>query len=311
MKRIKILIILVVLSAILIYLFFIDQDKEYFSFVVLPDTQFYSQKYPDIFESQTKWIVENKEKINIEAVITLGDIVQDDDEDENQWMVADRAYKILDDANILYSVLPGNHDITDSGATEFYNKYFPASRFNKNPWYGGNHNGTNRNNYTVVDLEETDFVIVSIEYCPPNSAVSWAKEVFKNHSDKIGILATHAFIDENGEQSKECKRDHRLGDNAGKDLWDEIVVPNENIQIVMNGHFHHKQGGVYRTMQIGDRTVHQMMSNYQDFENGGNGFLRILKFQSRNNKVKVTSYSPYVNKYLTDSANKFSFTIEK
>ena len=30
-------------------------DEEFFSVVVLPDTQFYSERYPDTFHAQTGW----------------------------------------------------------------------------------------------------------------------------------------------------------------------------------------------------------------------------------------------------------------
>ena len=37
--------------------------------VLLPDTQFYSEKYPGLFTLQTHWIVKNKDKYNIRYVI--------------------------------------------------------------------------------------------------------------------------------------------------------------------------------------------------------------------------------------------------
>jgi len=48
-----------------------------FSIVLLPDTQFYSELHPLIFEQQTKWIVDNRAKWNIQAVLGEGDIVRD------------------------------------------------------------------------------------------------------------------------------------------------------------------------------------------------------------------------------------------
>ena len=34
-------------------------DSEYFTIAVLPDTQYYSEKYPAIFTKQTQWIADN------------------------------------------------------------------------------------------------------------------------------------------------------------------------------------------------------------------------------------------------------------
>ena len=284
-------------------------EPEDFSFIILPDTQWYSYKHPEILMSQMNWIKKNHGDLNTKAVITLGDIVQNRDDHEEEWQNAARAYDVLDSTNLPYNVLPGNHDITKSGATKFFNQYFPPKRFNKNPWYGGNHDGTNRNNFITFDAEGIDFVLVSLEYCPPDGAVVWAREIFGKHPGKIGILATHAYLNENGVRSEECKRSNRLGDNAGVNIWEKVVKPASNVQIVMNGHFHDKQGGTYLASKVGDRTIHQIMSNYQDFKNGGNGFLRIMSFFIEDEIVRVKAYSPFIEEFLTDETNNFEFEI--
>lgn len=56
---------------------------------------------------------------------------------EIQWINANNAYKILDDANFPYGILVGNHDVghLSNDYTNFY-KYFGKSRYVQNPWYG-------------------------------------------------------------------------------------------------------------------------------------------------------------------------------
>ena len=34
---------------------------EDFSIIILPDTQYYSESYPAIFETQAQWIIDNKD----------------------------------------------------------------------------------------------------------------------------------------------------------------------------------------------------------------------------------------------------------
>ena len=58
----------------------------------------------------TQWIVDNKEKQNIQYVMHTGDIVDSMDR-ESEWVNADKSMKILEDANIPYGVLAGNHDV--------------------------------------------------------------------------------------------------------------------------------------------------------------------------------------------------------
>ena len=94
---------------------------------VLPDTQYYSQKYPLHFEVQTRWIADSRDLLNIAFVTHLGDIV-DSEAEEQQWMRADRAMRLLDGL-VPYAVVPGNHDMNSDRGTPLYHRYFPESRF--------------------------------------------------------------------------------------------------------------------------------------------------------------------------------------
>jgi hypothetical protein len=51
--------------------------------------------------------------------------------------------------------------------------------------------------------------------------------------------------------------------------------------------------------------VYQLLSDYQDWPSGGNGYLRIMEFVPSENKIYVKTYSPYLDQYDNDSANQF------
>ena len=104
-------------------------DTSPFTVMILPDTQNYSEKYPDTYMEQTRWIAGNMEAENTRFVIHLGDIVQNSDI-ESEWQVADKAHKVFDEAQppVPYSVVPGNHDVVHKGDktfwdTDLYEKY--------------------------------------------------------------------------------------------------------------------------------------------------------------------------------------------
>lgn len=65
--------------------------------------------------------------------------------------------------------------------------------------------------------------------------------------------------------------------------------------------------GLGRLTSIGDHgnAVHQVLANYQMKENGGNGWLRIMKFFPKKNKILVTTYSPTLKEYAGDEQNRF------
>jgi len=90
---------------------------EDFTIIVLPDTQFYSQTYPQIYAAQTQWIVDNRVARNIVFVTQLGDCVNNWDQagQEYQWPNASAAWDIIESApglpeGIPYGIAVGNHD---------------------------------------------------------------------------------------------------------------------------------------------------------------------------------------------------------
>src|SRR4249919_660089 len=85
------------------------QSSGDFTIVVLPDTQNYSQYYPQIFDSQTQWIASNAAAQNIKLVIGEGDIVNVSTS-PTQWANAVHSIGILDQAQMPYALAIGNHD---------------------------------------------------------------------------------------------------------------------------------------------------------------------------------------------------------
>ncbi|MDI9379369.1 MAG: hypothetical protein QM845_00625, partial [Verrucomicrobiota bacterium] len=61
---------------------------------VLPDTQIYAMRYPDLFMDQTRWIAANRDRYSIEYVLHLGDITNNNT--SNQWQNAKSALSLLD-----------------------------------------------------------------------------------------------------------------------------------------------------------------------------------------------------------------------
>jgi hypothetical protein len=80
-----------------------------FSIVLLPDTQNEAEFFPQVLDSQTQWMADNRSQLNIQAVLGLGDIVNDGTSPEQQGN-ADVAFRILDDAGVPYFLGIGNHD---------------------------------------------------------------------------------------------------------------------------------------------------------------------------------------------------------
>jgi hypothetical protein len=87
-----------------------------FNIVVLPDTQYYSKYVHARYFEQAQWIWDHADSaadhLNVKQVIHVGDIVNNSD-DPMQWEIAEAAHSLLDMGGIPYTVVPGNHDMTD------------------------------------------------------------------------------------------------------------------------------------------------------------------------------------------------------
>ncbi|SFL80605.1 Calcineurin-like phosphoesterase [Gracilibacillus orientalis] len=107
----------------------VNQDEYDYTFAWMSDTQYYSESYPYIYERQTEWIAEQQEEMKIEYVIHSGDLVDEADQ-EYQWDHAAEYMRTLDDAEVPYGVLAGNHDVLQkTGDYSEYYKYFGEDRF--------------------------------------------------------------------------------------------------------------------------------------------------------------------------------------
>ncbi len=257
-----------------------------FTIAVIPDTQLYSESYPDIFLAQTQWIADNAASQNIVFVSHEGDLV-DDPENMTQWANADRAMTILDNAGIPYGVLPGNHDAGVSGTTN-YNQIFPPDRYSAQPWYGGHYASSNDSSYQLFSVGGDDYLILHLQYNPDSGTVAWADGIIKANPKRRVIVTTHTYLDATGQVNS---------------LWNALIADNPNVYFVLCGHIPDE---VRRTDVSGGHPVYQLLADYQNRPNGGNGWLRLLRFVPEENTVCVETYSPTLDMYETDANSSFT-----
>ena len=171
----------------------VKQDDYDFSFVWMSDTQYYSESYPEIYEGNVQWIVDHKDDMNIKYVIHTGDIVDEADK-EYQWQEADKDMKVLEDANVPYGVLAGNHDVSHQFAdyTKFY-QFFGEDRFKKQPTYGGSYEN-NRGHYDLVSGGGNDFIIIYMGWDIRDQDIQWMDDVVKAYPDRKAILDFHEYL---------------------------------------------------------------------------------------------------------------------
>jgi hypothetical protein len=271
-----------------------------YSVVVLPDTQYYSESYPETYIAQTQWIVDNRVPLNIRFVTHEGDIVDNDDQYKLEWQRADKAMQILD-GEVPYGFLPGNHDMQPDGTANYYLEYFPATRYEGYDWWGGSFSD-NKNNYQFFSGGGEDYLVIHLQFCPTDEALDWANEVLAEHPTRRAIITTHAYLYESAARFERCIKNSD-GNNNGLDMWAELIRPNTNVFMVLAGHV---PGVSRRVDEVDGRLIYQMLADYQGMENGGDGYLRILTFLPEEDSIQVQTYSPTLDAYMSDPENEFS-----
>ena len=263
-----------------------------FTLLWVTDPQVYTNKYQDILSAQNDWILANANRLKVKYAIHTGDLVHYDYKPE-QWEFISSEYKKWDDAGFAYGVLAGNHDMTGSDYSN-YAKYFGASRYNnteKNWWYGGDY----KNNYGHYDLRSTggaDFVFVYLSYGDHSAEdLAWVNSVFAAHPNRIGVLAVHDYMATGGGRTE-----------RGELLFNEVVLKNPNVRMVLCGHNYNSNRAVDEIDDngdgIADRTVYQIMANYQyATDNGGDGFIRFMECDVKNGTITHRTYSPYTQSF--------------
>lgn len=287
-----------------------------FTVIVLPDTQIYSQNYPDIFLAQTRWIVEVAEELNVRFVLHLGDVVNSGASHEYQYVNAKAALELLDEAGIPLIVAIGNHDYDDEArtrGTEMFNKYFGLARYEGKDWFGGAFEENRAENvYALFDIDGEKYLVLALEFGPRRAVIDWAHDVLAAYPDHRVIAITHAYMyfDDTtiGPGDSWNPKAYGVGSDAadGEQLWEELFSRHPNVVLVHSGHI--LGSGVGRRIDVGQggNLVHQVLANYQMRSMGGEGYLRILRFRPDQQVIEVSTYSPYLDRYLEDEHNRFT-----
>jgi hypothetical protein len=303
-----------------------------FTIIALPDTQYYSESFPNILNSQMQWIVKNANTapFNIQGVLGLGDIVNNGSS-STEWTNADAAYKLLDAAHIPYFAAIGNHDYDSNSpagrtsTTTHFNKFFGPMRYRSTSWptpywlssFPAN---SNENFYGVITINGQPFLILALEFYPRDAALTWAAQVIQSNADKQVIVITHSYEYFDNTRVSPCNsfnaQYYGLGaDNDGDSMWAKLIRQYSNITMVLSGHEVRGAGqdaaGHRMDLGVHGNLVNQILSNYQNMTNGGNGYLRIMKFHPSSDTIDVRTYSPYLNSFLTDSTNQFTIPWHK
>ena len=298
-----------------------DSDaRKPFTIVLIPDTQnYWLGGNEELAYNQSKWIVKNKDTLNIKIVIHLGDIVNTWNS-QKEWIMSDKMMKILDDNGIQYIALMGNHDfgkpysLIPNRNYTYFEQYFPDSRIISNQTLSTSKiTPDGGNNYTFLTVGKNEFLIVAMQYCPSRNVVEEVSKAIKQNADKRVILSTHAFLRSDGSWTSVsgggvCTKIPGTDDYSTEAIWDYVVYPNPNVFLVVSGHSSGENKRIDNN--TAGNPVQQVVIDYQNKNNGGDGMLKIITFDPEKDKVYFQTFSPWLNSYANGTKSKFTFDYE-
>ncbi|MFG6147106.1 metallophosphoesterase [Halobacillus sp. B23F22_1] len=282
------------------------QTDDDYTFVWMSDTQYYSKRNPHIYKAMVNWIAEKKNELSIPYVIHTGDIVHNWD-DETQWKHAADSMNVLENEDIPYGMLAGNHDI-DLKNKDYstFSKYFGQSQFENHSYYGGSYKN-NRGHYDILNVNGNNFIMIYMSWGIDQEEIDWVNKVLQKYPEHTAFLNLHQYLLPNGKRSR-----------LGEKLFEQVITPNENVAVTLSGHYYGTASRVDTIDDNGDgmpdRSVHQLFANYQGGPDGGQGYMRLLHVSPEENKIYVKTYSPYMDNYnyydTEDYPGKDEFVIE-
>ncbi|MEJ9231403.1 metallophosphoesterase [Peribacillus butanolivorans] len=285
-------------------------NKNNYNFLFIPDTQRYSNLYPEIFNSQMRWIAKNSKKNHLLMNTFVGDIV--DGNEERQWQNSNAAISILDKKEVPYMIAAGNHDYANGDP---FLTYYGSERFTNKKYYKGT-SPSGYGSYAVVEAGKYEYLFLIVDMDNLQKDLQWSKGVLNQHKNKPTIIVSHDIIDITLENNKPIVVDS----NNGRLIWDELVYNHNQVFMTVNGHYN---GAGHRVKQnAAGNEVIQMLVDYQGNYRGGNGWFRLVEFDEKKNKMFFRTFSPFVDempkkektyidyKYLTDENNLFELDFQ-
>lgn len=299
-----------------------------FTIVLIPDTQYYMDPdpHPDHMggkvahlQEQVNWIRDNVNTQNIAYVGGLGDITNVASE-LFQWTNAKTCYNTLHNytytnndgvtkTGIPYGLAVGNHDQTPysnptpaGNSTVNYNNNFGIAAMSGKPWYGGHYGTNNDSHFDLFSVgtgtSKTDFIVLFAEYdaidYDTDGVNAWMDSILSVYPDRKAIIISHSLVN-NGAFHQQ-----------GQDIYN-AVKDRPNVFMMYSGHLTQEN---WRADTYNGNTIRSFVCDYQGEINGGDGFMRVLKFNLANNTIYTKSISPYnikngINRTKTDENSQF------
>ena len=302
--------------------------------VLIPDTQYYAScRYRHLL-AQSTWIAQERTLRHILGAISLGDLTDHNTDDE--WSFVKESFAPIGKGFPLM-LTNGNHDTGSHGTcdsrdtllSKYFDQDFAASsgalRAVKTP--GNIENAFYSLRFDTPGKGSVKLGVLMLEWSPRKSTVDWANQVLTQHKDHRVIVATHAYLYNDGTRYDYATRERdqlwspleyltardKLGEDQNHDgemLWNALIRRHPGIFLVVSGHVLGQGTGRLTSRGDAGNMVHQILVNYQMLDEGGLGYLRFFELYPDGRSLHMKTYSPSLGLYAYASDQDFRLEIE-
>lgn len=278
-----------------------------YTMIAIPDPQNLVNYHPDAYMQMMQWIVDNRDDLNIQAVMNMGDMVNNNTSAE--WTASKAGMDLLKDSGIPFMPMRGNHD--DSA---WFNQYYDYSTYGSSQsWFGGSyHSDKLDHTYWFVTVGQREYMILSLGWAPSWDVLTWAQGVVEKHADKNVIINCHAYMNSDGTflstGDAHCVSSYLSGYPNGDDVW-AAFKGYKNVVLAMGGHIHSADVVKYTDKNGDGRDVASLLFDRQNDDTRSKlGMLAVLTFHADDNTVDINWYSTNYDA-LYKAKNQFSINV--
>ena len=300
----------------------------------------------DNVERLFKYVAGTAEERKLKQVFVLGDITEvgywNDYNMANaalgapmideEWEIAQKAIFQLN-GKVNYSLCRGNHD--DYMMDDYFNVPAYTDQFkgnggffsetgatypnggrnkDKNPtgavyWSAktGAHDETIVNSWRTMELGETKYLFVTVDYNHSKAVADWLDGLLKKYSDHKAIITTHSYMKADGSIIKSENNGTAYASPIGPaDMWKKVYSRHSNVFMIVCGHETYANIPIY-TIDRGKNgnKVYQFLINPQtyDLKDGqygtqDQGLVMYMNFSEDGKTISLNYYSTLLNKFL-------------
>lgn len=281
-KIFLIFVTMIICSMLCVQVQDVECKNRLFSFLQIGDVQSANETQ---LQSIVRFVLDSKNVFDIRYVVSMGDIVEVYN-NETDWEIKNAAFSQLTGV-VPFGWLAGDND----GKSQWYlgDNYYAFNVTNYPNMTSSYDQG--RSTAQFFNFSGTEILFVNLEYFANKTALQWFESLYQEYDNATVIFSTHSYLDFAGNYTEDTLN------SAYLDAYPRV-------NLVLCGHL------VYAIHQE-VKGRQEILFNYQrvlDYSPDLSDFVRVYTVFD-DGTVDAWTYSQLRDKFLTDPANQFSFTL--